>query len=107
MANYIMFVCDKCGKETKNNDELLPVWVLAPHNGEWFNVNLREHGPTMELCEKCRAEFKAYFAAWTLKEDGSHAGSPKCTDGMHGVPDCRGCRTHCEDVRKGIGRADV
>lgn len=28
---------------------------------------------------------------------------PKCKDGMHGVPDCRGCRVHCADVRKGGG----
>jgi len=27
-------------------------------------------------------------------------GGPKCKDGMHGEPDCKGCRVHCVDVRK-------
>ena len=24
---------------------------------------------------------------------------PSCIAGMHGVPDCRGCRRHCADLR--------
>lgn len=70
MGNYVMFICDKCGKETKFHDALLPVWVLAPEKGEWFGVNLSDHAPTMELCEECREKFKAYFSAWVNREGG-------------------------------------
>lgn len=70
MGNYVVFVCDKCGKESKLPDAFQPVWALAPDKNDWFNVNLRENEPTMQLCEKCREEFKAYVAAWTKKEGG-------------------------------------
>lgn len=71
MGNYVVFVCDKCGKESKLFDMLLPVWVLAPDKHDWFNVNLHENEPTMQLCEKCREEFKAYVDAWKKKEGGN------------------------------------
>ena len=77
MGNYVMFVCDKCGMETKNYEAILPVWVLAPKRGEMFSLQLREHGETMGLCEKCRKEFMDYVDAWNplakCEKGGDHA----------------------------------